>query len=85
MVLGTDSPELPFEFHHLIVYKALEDIYQKLGQQTLAATYRLRIEKDIKDLQKRYLDHIDSQIIRGQFAMNSRGTFYDQTSLRQKA
>lgn len=85
MVLGTDSPELPFEFHHLIVYKALEDIYQKLGQQTLAATYRLRIEKDIKDLQKRYLDHIDSQIIRGQFGMNSRGTFYDQTTLRQKA
>jgi hypothetical protein len=83
LVLGTDSPEMPYEFHQLIIYKALEDIYLKLGQQSLAATYRARIDKDIKDLMKRYVDHIDSQVIRGQFSVGNKRFYYDYASLKK--
>lgn len=83
LVLGTDSPEMPYEFHQLIVYKALEEIYLKLGQQSLAATYRARIDKDIKDLMKRYVDHIDSQVVRGQFSVGDKRFYYDYASLKK--
>jgi hypothetical protein len=74
MLLATDSPEMPYEFHQLIVYKALEDIYLKLGQQTLASTYEKKYSNEIKNLEKRYVDKIDFQVVRGQFSLN--GQFY---------
>jgi hypothetical protein len=83
LVLYTDSPEMPYEFHQLIVFKALEDIYLKMGQEGLSNTYRKRIETEVKDLQKRYCDHIDSQVQRGQFGVNRRGPLYDYQSLRR--
>ena len=82
MLLGTDVPEMPYEFHQLIVYKALEDIYLKLGQDTLSATYARRIESEMKTLQKRYVDHIDSNVRRGQFGQTRRGFLYDYQSLK---
>jgi hypothetical protein len=74
MLLATDSPEMPYEFHQLVVYKALEDIYLKLGQQTLASTYEKKYSNEIKNLEKRYVDKIDFQVVRGQFSLN--GQFY---------
>lgn len=65
----TDTPEMPYEFHQLIVYKALEDMYLKLGSASMADTYRRRIEREVKSLQKRYCDHIDSNIVRGKFRL----------------
>ena len=82
MLLGTDVPEMPYEFHQLIVYKALEDIYLKLGQDTLSATYARRIDNEMKTLQKRYVDHIDSNVRRGQFGASRRGFLYDYQSLK---
>jgi hypothetical protein len=52
ILLSTDSPELPYEFHPLIVTKVLEDIYMKLGQTVISQTYKARFEKEIKELQK---------------------------------
>lgn len=83
LVLYTDSPEMPYEFHQLIVFKALEDIYLKMGQEGLSNTYRKRIETEVKDLQKRYCDHIDSQVQRGQFGVGRRGPLFDYQSLRK--
>tara|TARA_R110000744_G_scaffold130847_4_gene238611 strand:+ start:1863 stop:3323 length:1461 start_codon:yes stop_codon:yes gene_type:complete len=82
MLLATDSPEMPFEFHQLIVYKALEDIYLKLGQQGLATTYDQKYQKEIKQLQKRYVDKIDFLVRRGQFGSRTSGTWFDAQSLR---
>jgi len=82
LLLGTDSPDMPYEFHQLIVYKALEDIYLKLGQDTLSSTYARRIENEMKTLQKRYVDHIDSNVRRGQFGSTRRGFIYDYQSLK---
>jgi len=81
---ATDSPEMPYEFHQLIVYKALEEIYLKLSQMSLSETYRKRIADEIKSLEKRYCDHIDSHIVRGQFLIGGGDRFYyDYQSLRK--
>lgn len=74
--MQTDTPEMPYEFHRLIVYKTLEDMYLKLGSASMADTYRKRIEREIKSLQKRYCDHIDSNIVRGQFGLGYSDTPY---------
>jgi len=63
--------------------KALEDIYLKMGQEGLSNTYRKRIETEVKGLQKRYCDHIDSQVQRGQFGVNRQAPLYDYQSLRR--
>ena len=78
----TDSPQMPNEFHQLIVYKVLQTVYEKVGQITNSDFYRKRIEDEIKGLQKRYCDHIDSNFQRGQFQMSQRGFYYDYASLR---
>jgi len=82
---ATDTPHFPYEFHQLIVTKALEEVYLKLGNFQMSDTYRRRIEKDIKTLEKRYCDHIDSSIVRGRFNIGATDGFapYDAQSLRR--
>jgi hypothetical protein len=82
---GTDTPEMPYEFHQLIVYKALEDVYLKLGNLSMSDTYRRRIDDKVKDLERRYCDHIDSSIVRGRFNIGATEGFapYDYQSLRR--
>lgn len=81
----TDSPEMPNEFHQLISYKVLETLYEKVGQPGNAENYRRRIESEIKGLQKRYCEHIDSVFQRGQFVLGGNRIFaYDYASLRNK-
>ena len=82
--MQTDSPELPNEFHQLIAYKVLETLYDKLGNATQAQLYRGRFEKEIKGLEKRYLDHVDSLIQRGQFVLGGWDrNWYDPSSLKR--
>lgn len=82
--LQTDTPEMPVEFHQLIVYKALEDIYSKHDNLAQAQNYRKRYEDEIKRLQKRYVDSIDMNIIRQQFGITSRiFAPFDPSSLRR--
>lgn len=78
---ATDSPEMPYEFHQLIVYRALEQMYLKLGSAQMSDIYRRRIDDAIKVLEKRYLDRIDSDIRRGQFGVSSSRFFYDAETL----
>jgi hypothetical protein len=81
----TDAPQMPNEFHQLIVYKVLQTLYEKIGQMTNADFYRRRIDDEVKQFQKRYCDHIDSDFQRGQFQMARRRFNYDYTSLRSKS
>jgi hypothetical protein len=83
LLLASDVPQMPYEFHQLIVYKALEDIYLKLGQQGLAATYEKKYMKEINGLAKRYVDKIDSEVVRGRFHMSMGRPTYDGSSLRR--
>jgi len=85
MVLSTDTPQFPFEFHQLVVYGVLEDIYNKSGNMELAASYRKRIEKELPKLERRYIDSIDTYFVRGSFTIgNDGGPFYDQNSIKLK-
>lgn len=82
--LQTDSPELPNEFHQLIAYKVLETLYDKLGNSTQAQLYRARFDKEVKGLEKRYLDHVDSLVQRGAFVLGGWDrNWYDPASLRR--
>ena len=83
LLMDTDVPQMPYEFHQLIVYKALEDIYLKLGQQGLAATYEKKYMKQINNLAKRYVDKVDQQVVRGRFHMATGRPTYDGSSLRR--
>lgn len=79
----TDSPQMPHEFHQLIVYKCLQTLYDKVGSATSSELYRRRIEDEMKGLTKRYVDHVDSQVVRGQFQIGGGRRFnYDYSSLR---
>tara|TARA_R100000329_G_scaffold8516_4_gene9857 strand:- start:9176 stop:10684 length:1509 start_codon:yes stop_codon:yes gene_type:complete len=83
LLLSTDVPQMPYEFHQLIVYKALEDIYLKLGQQQLATTYERKYLKEITVLAKRYVDKVDQRVRRGQFHFAHSRPTYDGTTLRR--
>ena len=82
ILLQTDSPELPVEFHQLIVYKALEQIYLKMGQTGLSNTYSGKYDKAIKGLERRYVDKIDLAPRRGQFDMGQRIGRYSWQQLK---
>ena len=81
----TDAPQMPNEFHQLIVYKVLQTLYEKIGQMTNADFYRRRIDDEIKQFQKRYCDHIDSNFQRGQFGLGRSRFNYDYASLRSNS
>lgn len=84
LALQTDQPELPHEFHGLVVYKALADIFSKHDNATQAATYQKKYDNEIVRLAKRYVDNVDVSAVRGQFGLPGRSTApYDATSLRR--
>lgn len=70
--MSTDTPEMPYDFHQLIVYKALEDIYLKLGSATMSKIYEDKIRREIKDLADQYLVQDDVSYRRGQFQNTTR-------------
>jgi hypothetical protein len=82
---ATDTPELPFEFHQTIVYIVLEDVYNKAGNLQLAQLYARKADLSLKDLLKRYVDHQDTMVVRGQFGAQRYGPIFDQNSLRNKS
>ena len=84
LALQTDQPELPYEFHNLIVYKALHDIFSKHDNFTQAATYSRKYADEIRRLEKRYVDSIDTTSVRQQFGIHGRiWSPYDPASLKR--
>jgi hypothetical protein len=82
--LQTDTPELPIEFHNLIVYKALHDIFSKHDSLSQAQTYQRKYDTELKRLEKRYVDAIDMELIRGQFGTPGRRySPFDPNSLKR--
>jgi hypothetical protein len=82
--LPTDTPEFPMEFHQLIIYKVLHDIYSKHDNLAQANNYQRKYETEIKRLQKRYVDSVDTDLVRQQFGiMGRRWSPYDPASLRR--
>jgi hypothetical protein len=78
----TDSPELPFDMHQLLVYRTLQDTLVKANNLTLAENYRRLSEKEVKRLEARYMQRKDQAVIRGQFGLTGNRAWYDATSLK---
>ena len=84
MGLQTDTPEFPIEFHQLVVYKVLHDIYSKHDNLPQAQNYQRKYDEEIKRLEKRYVDSVDTNLIRQQFGVRGRiYTPFDPSSLRR--
>jgi hypothetical protein len=82
--LQTDTPEFPIEFHALIVYKVLHDIYSKHDNLSQAQNYSKKYEESIKRFEKRYVDSVDTNLIRQQFGGRGRmNSPFDPNSLRR--
>ena len=82
--LQTDAFEFPVEFHQLVVYKVLHDIYSKHDNLSQANNYQRKYDTEIKRLQKRYVDSVDTDLVRGQFGTTARRfSPFDPTSLRR--
>lgn len=77
LATDTDSPEMPYEFHELVMWATLIDVYRKHGDLQSAEMYERRVEKRIKQLERRYTDYVDSLYRKGRFSIGSPGTVYD--------
>lgn len=85
LTAATDTPELPYEFHQVIVNTVLEDLYNKSGNLGLAQVYGDKASKTMKELERRYVDHADVAVVKGQFGTYRYGPIFDQNSLRNKS
>lgn len=82
--LQTDTPEFPIEFHQLVVYKVLHDIYSKHDNLSQAGNYDRKYQESIRRFEKRYVDSVDTNLVRGQFGGRGRMTApFDPSSLRR--
>lgn len=82
--LPTDTPEFPIEFHQLVIYKVLHDIYSKHDNLSQANNYQRKYETEVKRLEKRYIDSVDTDLVRGQFGIMGRSfSPFDPASLRR--
>ena len=75
---------MPVEFHQLIVYKVLSDIYSKHDNLSQVQNYTSRYSKELVRLEKRYVDSVDNTVVRQQFGITSRVYApFDPSSLRR--
>lgn len=52
----TDSPSMPYDTHELIVLKALEDYYLKMGNASMSQLYRGNYEKEAAKAATKYIE-----------------------------
>lgn len=70
LALSTDVPNMPDQFHQVIVYEALFEIFTKHNNLQLAQMYRKRADDAIRDLEKRYVNRTDTRIVKGMFGFD---------------
>lgn len=67
MVADSDYPEWPDKYHHLLVYKVLEDACLEFGMTQQAGIYGGRAEKLLGRMRDKYLSRSDRQYVRRGF------------------
>ena len=77
LATATDSPEIPYEFHDLVLWTTLIDVYRKHGDLQTADMYERRIEKRIKGLERRYTGYVDQILAKGRFHVGQGGRRLD--------
>lgn len=81
LATATDTPQMPHEFHQVIVFKALEDIFIKSGNTALAKHYASRVVKELKRFEKRYIAYTDTNYRRSQFGTGPSRAWYNPDTL----
>ena len=76
MVGYNDQPEIPPQYHVILVYKTVADLYLQYGQGSIANIYEVKAEQRIQEMKKRYLDRSDRLYRRGQFQEMHSGRAY---------
>lgn len=72
-----DQPQIPPQYHVILVYKAVADLYLQYGQGQIAGIYDAKAEERMQQMKKRYLDRSDRLYRKGQFQeMPSRAYLY---------
>jgi len=69
-----DHPAWPVQYHHLLVYRALQDIMLQHGATTQAQLFGGRAEALLKKMRNRYLSRTDRKFVRRAFD-NRRSSF----------
>ena len=64
----TDAPLMPPQYHMILVYLTLGDLYTQYGMGNLARLYESRAEEKIVDMRRRYLDRADRYYRKQAFA-----------------
>jgi len=67
MVSDSDYPEWPDAYHHLLVYKTLEDACLEFGMNAQAGIYNRRSKELLDRMQGKYLRREDRQYVRRGF------------------
>jgi hypothetical protein len=72
----TDAPMIPPQYHMILVYLVLNDLYTQYGMGNLAQLYKARADEKLIDMQRKYLDRTDRVHRRRVFAGSGMGGGY---------
>ena len=61
LVSETDTPAWPRQYHHLLVYLTLEDMFLQMQDTTQAGIFRGRAEQLLTQMRRRYLSRDDTR------------------------
>ena len=59
LVAETDSPQLPRQYHHLLVYMTLQEMFMQMQDTTQAQLFERRAQQLLVQLRRRYLTRDD--------------------------
>lgn len=65
ILLDSDTPGIPEEFHQILVDKALAEVHLRRGNLTANQIYERRADDRMKLMAVRYGNHKDSMVVRG--------------------
>jgi len=71
-----DEPQIPPQYHVILVYKAVADLYLQYGQGQISNIYEVKAEERLQQMKKRYLDRTDRLYRKGQFQEMPSGYSY---------
>ena len=61
LVSDTDTPIWPRQYHHLLIYATLEDMFLQMQETTQAGIFRARAEALLVQMRRRYLSRDDQR------------------------
>lgn len=84
LILPTDVPEMPLEFHDVIFRVAMSAVLYKNGDNVRAVAYERDANNALKEFAKRYLIQVDNDWRLGRFGVtDTYRSMYDTSSLRK--